>query len=248
MFQSELVAEHSWRHILRMTADYAELERFNALAHDWWAEDGALKALHKLTPLRLDWMGALVSLSGKKVLDVGCGGGIFSESMARAGALVTGIDPAGDVIDVARAHSLESGLQIDYRNCTAEWLAQNEAQTFDIVTCLEVLEHTIDPAGTIWACSRLVRPGGTVFFATMNRNLRSFLYAIVGAEYVLGLLPEGTHSYRRFIRPSELSRNARNADLSPFALTGIGYSLLTDRFHLTRDASINYMLACTRIL
>ena len=230
-----------------MDPDQAEVQKFNALAHDWWAENGAFRALHRLNPLRLDWMEKMVSLSGKKILDAGCGGGILSEGLARAGARVTGIDPGLDLVRVARAHSLESGLSIDYRHGSVEELAEDEAGTFDIVTCLEVLEHTSDTAGMIWACSRLVRPGGTVFFATLNRNMKSFLCAIVGAEYILGFLPRGSHSFRRFIRPSELARNARNADLNAFAITGIGYSLLGDRFHLTRDTSINYMLACTRL-
>ena len=231
-----------------MTPDQTELQKFNALAHDWWAEDGAFRALHRLNPLRLDWMESIVPLSGKKILDAGCGGGILSEALARMGADVTGIDPAREAVNAARAHSLQSGLLIDYRHGSIEELVLTEAGTFDIVACLEVLEHTSDTAGMIWACSRLVKPGGTVFFATLNRNLKSFLYAIFGAEYVFGLLPRGSHSYRRFIRPAELARNARNADLNTLAITGIGYSVLSDRFHLTRDASINYMLACTRVL
>jgi 2-polyprenyl-6-hydroxyphenyl methylase/3-demethylubiquinone-9 3-methyltransferase len=228
-----------------MNVDPTELQKFNALAQKWWQPDGMFRPLHQLNPLRLEWIESIAPLTGKKVLDVGCGGGILSEALARQGAHVTGIDLADDVLGAAKAHCMQSGLSIDYRRISAEDLAMAEPGTYDIVTCLEVLEHVPDPTITVNACSRLVKPGGTVFFATLNRNPKSFIHAIVGAEYILGLLPEGTHRYERFVTPAELAQAARKAGLKVLAITGVRYSLLRKNFYLTKNVSINYMMACT---
>jgi len=230
---------------LGMNIDQTELQKFNALAQKWWQPDGVFRSLHRLNPLRLRWMESITPAAGKKVLDVGCGGGILSEALAQQGARVTGIDLAGEVLEAAKAHRMQSGLSIDYRQVSVEDLAATEPGAYDIVACLEVLEHVPDPAMTVEACSRLVKPGGTVFFATLNRNLKSFIYAIAGAEYILGLLPRGTHRHARFLTPAELSHAARKAGLEVFAMTGIGCNLSGKNFYLTRDVSIHYMMACT---
>jgi 2-polyprenyl-6-hydroxyphenyl methylase/3-demethylubiquinone-9 3-methyltransferase len=228
-------------------ADEAELAKFSALAARWWDPNSEFKPLHAINPLRLDWIDGLAGgLAGKRVLDVGCGGGILAESMAARGATVTGIDLAEKSLKVARLHSLESGIKVDYRLVAAEALAQAEPETFDVVVCMEMLEHVPDPASIIEACARLVRPGGKVFFSTLNRNLKSFLFAIVGAEYVLQLLPRGTHSYAKFLRPSELAGAARQVGLEVTALKGLEYNPFNDVYKLTADTSVNYLVATER--
>ncbi len=223
--------------------DPRELAKFDALAARWWDPQGAFKTLHEINPLRLDFIDRLVSLKGKTVLDVGCGGGILSESMAERGADVTGIDMAPAPLSVAELHRLESGAKVRYERTAAEEYAASHAGTFDAVTCLEMLEHVPDPDSTVAACSRLVRPGGWVVFSTISRNPKSYLFAILGAEYVLKLLPKGTHEYAKFIRPSELDRWSRGRGLSLQELTGMSYNPLTGRYWLGRDVSVNYMAA-----
>ncbi|WAW09350.1 bifunctional 2-polyprenyl-6-hydroxyphenol methylase/3-demethylubiquinol 3-O-methyltransferase UbiG [Oxalobacter vibrioformis] len=231
-----------------MNVDQAELLKFNALAGKWWDTNGAFRFLHALNPLRLQWIESLSPLREKQVLDIGCGGGILSEAMARCGAIVTGIDMAGEAIRAAEAHRAQSGLSIDYRLMSAETLAGEEPGKYDIVTCLEMLEHVPDPVSIISAAARLVKPEGMVYFATLNRNLKSFIYAIAGAEYILGLLPKGTHQHARFLTPAELSRHVRNTGMEVTAITGISSNLTASHFYLSRDVSINYMMACQRLL
>lgn len=228
-----------------LNADPAELAKFGDLAHRWWDPNSEFKPLHEINPLRLDWIDRCIGLAGKEVLDVGCGGGILSEGMAARGALVSGIDLSDKPLGVARLHLLESGLQIDYRKISAEDLAAERPASFDAVVCMEMLEHVPDPASIVAACSRLVRPGGSVFFSTINRNPKAYLYAVVGAEYVLGLLPKGTHDYARFIRPSELSRWAKEAGLEPQELIGMSYNPLSRRYSLSGDTSVNYLARTT---
>ncbi|ARP89974.1 bifunctional 3-demethylubiquinol 3-O-methyltransferase/2-polyprenyl-6-hydroxyphenol methylase [Bordetella genomosp. 9] len=225
-------------------ADQAELAKFSALAARWWDPDSEFKPLHAINPLRLDWIRQSVgTLAGKRVLDVGCGGGILSESMAADGADVTGIDLAEKSLKVARLHGLESGVKVEYRAVAVEDLAAEQPGTYDVVTCMEMLEHVPDPASVVRACSALVRPGGWVFFSTLNRNAKSFLFAIVGAEYVLRLLPRGTHSYENFIKPSELAAAARAAGLEPVQITGMTYNPITQIYALGADASVNYLMS-----
>jgi len=227
--------------------DAQELAKFSELAHRWWDPDSEFRPLHQINPLRLDWIDSLARLAGKQVLDVGCGGGILAESMASRADRVTGIDLAARPLGVARLHALEAGvLNVDYREIAAEALAAESPAAFDVVTCMEMLEHVPDPASTVRACTELVKPGGWVFFSTLNRNPKSFLFAIVGAEYVLRLLPRGTHEYARFIRPSELARFARDAGLDVQTMKGMEYNPLTRRYWLSADASVNYLLACRR--
>jgi len=223
-------------------ADPAELAKFNDLAHRWWDPNSEFKPLHDINPLRLDHIDARVGLSGKQVLDVGCGGGILSESMASRGARVTGIDLGEKPLGVARLHLLESGLSVDYRAIAAEDLAIEAPGTFDVVTCMEMLEHVPHPATTVAACAALVRPGGHLFFSTLNRNPKSFLFAIIGAEYVLKLLPRGTHDYAKFITPAELARMCRKAGLDPADVTGMTYNPFTKVYRLGRDATVNYIV------
>lgn len=226
--------------------DPAELKKFSDLAHRWWDPRGAFRPLHELNPVRLEWIERQRPLAGTRVVDVGCGGGILAEAMSARGAQVLGIDLAGKSLQVARLHALESGAKVEYRAVAAEALAEEQPANFDLVTCMEMLEHVPDPASTIAACARLVRPGGQVVFSTINRNLKSFLFAIVGAEYVLRLLPRGTHEHARFLRPSEIARGARASGLEVRELTGMHYQPLTRRFHLAPDTSVNYLMACTR--
>lgn len=227
--------------------DAQELAKFSELAHKWWDPDSEFRPLHQINPLRLDWIDGLASLGGKQVLDVGCGGGILAESMAGRADRVTGIDLAARPLGVARLHALEAGVHnVDYREIAAEALAAESQAAFDVVTCMEMLEHVPDPASTVRACTALVKPGGWVFFSTLNRNPKSFLFAIVGAEYVLRLLPRGTHEYARFIRPSELARFARDAGLDVQTMKGMEYNPLTRRYWLSADTSVNYLLACRR--
>lgn len=229
-----------------MNADQAELLKFNAYPDAWWNRQGAFRFLHTLNPLRMQWMESHSSLSGKKVLDIGCGGGILSEAMAQRGANVTGIDLASQAIHVARTHRETSGLPIDYWLISAEKLAQETPAAYDIVTCMEMLEHVPDPAAIILAAARLVKPNGTVYFATLNRTLKSFIYAIAGAEYMLNLLPKGTHRHDRFLTPAELSQFIRRAGMTVTAITGITGNPLTGQFRLAQNVSINYMIACRR--
>jgi len=227
-------------------ADPAELEKFGALAHRWWDPQGEFRPLHELNPLRLGWIDGLARLSGKSALDVGCGGGILAEAMARLGATVTGIDLSEKPLKVAQLHLLESGLAVDYRLASAEdFSIQHEAQ-FDIVTCMELLEHVPDPASTVAACAKLVKPGGRVFFSTINRNPKSYLFAVIGAEYLLNLLPRGTHDYARFIKPSELSRWCCVAGLQPVELKGMTYNPITNNYRFGEDCDVNYSLCCAK--
>ncbi|MDZ7653671.1 MAG: bifunctional 2-polyprenyl-6-hydroxyphenol methylase/3-demethylubiquinol 3-O-methyltransferase UbiG [Burkholderiaceae bacterium] len=233
---------------MHANADPAELQRFSDIAHRWWDPQGSMRPLHELNPLRLDWIDRLASLAGKRVLDVGCGGGVLAESMAARGAQVTGIDLASKLLKVAELHALESGISVDYRLSSAEDFAHTgrEAGRYDVVTCMEMLEHVPDPASVVRACAALVRPDGWVFFSTINRNPKAFAFAILGAEYVLGLLPRGTHEYAKFIRPSEMASYARGAGLTLAELTGMTYNPLTRRFALAPDTDVNYLVACRR--
>ncbi|MFM8692027.1 MAG: bifunctional 2-polyprenyl-6-hydroxyphenol methylase/3-demethylubiquinol 3-O-methyltransferase UbiG, partial [Limnohabitans sp.] len=225
--------------------DPAELAKFSELAHRWWDPESEFRPLHQINPLRLEWIDALASLLGKQVVDVGCGGGILAEAMARKGAQVLGIDLAGKSLKVAQLHALEAGaVGVRYREVSAETLAEEQPGHFDAVTCMEMLEHVPDPAAVVSACARLVKPGGWVFFSTLNRNPKSFLFAIVGAEYVLRLLPRGTHEYARLIKPAELTRWARQAGLDIEGFKGMEYNPLTRRYWLSEDTSVNYLLAC----
>ncbi len=227
-------------------ADPLELEKFSELAHRWWDPNSEFKPLHEINPLRLDYIDNLLKLQQKQVLDVGCGGGILSESMAARGAIVTGIDLAEKPLKVAELHLLESGQQVTYRKISAEDLARERPASFDAVTCMEMLEHVPDPAATVAACAALVKPGGHVFFSTINRNPKSYLCAVIGAEYILRLLPRGTHDYARFIKPSELAAMCRQAQLHIGGLTGMTYNPFTQRYALERDASVNYLLHTTK--
>jgi 2-polyprenyl-6-hydroxyphenyl methylase / 3-demethylubiquinone-9 3-methyltransferase len=226
--------------------DPAELQKFGKLAHRWWDPAGEFRPLHEINPLRLDWIAQHAALDGASVLDVGCGGGILAEAMARRGAKVTGIDLSEKALRVAQLHLLESRLAVHYENVSVEDYAAAHAGKFDAVTCMELLEHVPEPAAMVAACSRLVRPGGQVFFSTINRNPKSYLFAVVGAEYVLGLLPKGTHDYQRFIKPSELSRWSREAGLRTDELIGMSYNPVTRRYWLGRDCDVNYLLRTTR--
>ena len=229
-------------------ADPQELAKFSELAHNWWDADSKMFGpLHKINPLRLDWIDQLAGLKGKRVVDVGCGGGILSESMARRGAEVLGIDLADKPLKVAQLHAMESGVaNLVYRSVAAEALADEQPGSFDVLTCMEMLEHVPDPSSVVRACAQMVKPGGWVFFSTLNRNAKSFLYAIVGAEYVLKLLPKGTHEYARFIKPAELARWARDAGLDGHQLKGMQYNPMSERYWLSEDTSVNYLMACRR--
>ncbi len=228
-------------------ADPQELAKFSELAHRWWDPESEFKPLHRINPLRLDWIDRRVPLAGKRVLDVGCGGGILAESMAQRGARVLGIDLAEKPLKVARLHALESGVaNLEYREVSAEALAAEMPGAFDVVTCMEMLEHVPDPASIVRACTALVRPGGRVFFSTINRNAKAFVFAIVGAEHVLKLLPKGTHEYAKFIRPSELARWCRECGLELEDTRGMEYNPLTQRYWLSADTSVNYLFACRK--
>jgi 2-polyprenyl-6-hydroxyphenyl methylase/3-demethylubiquinone-9 3-methyltransferase len=227
-------------------ADPEELRKFGELAHRWWDETGEFAPLHAINPLRLDWIAARASLSGARVVDIGCGGGILAESMAARGADVTGIDLSEKPLSVAALHGLESGIAVRYEKIAAEDLAAREPGRYDVVTCMEMLEHVPDPAAIVRACATLVKPGGHVFFSTINRNAKAYLFAVLGAEYLLRLLPKGTHDYQRFITPSELTRHARDAGLSMTAMIGLHYNPLTRRYWLAPNVDVNYMLGCVR--
>jgi len=221
--------------------DHAEISKFEELAARWWDPASEFKPLHDINPLRIDYINSHTPLAGKKVIDVGCGGGLLSEGMARLGADVTGIDMGEAPLTVARLHQHESGVDVDYQRTTAEQMAAEHPRTFDVCTCLEMLEHVPDPASVIEACAALVKPGGELFFSTINRNPKSYLFAIVGAEYILGMLPKGTHEYRKFIRPSELERWARAAGLQLRELRGMTYNPLTGEYKLGNDVDVNYL-------
>lgn len=229
-----------------VNVDPAELQKFATLAHRWWDPASEFKPLHEINPLRLDYIDRIASLSGKAVLDVGCGGGILSEAMAGRGAQVTGIDLGEKALKVAQLHKLESGAAVDYRFVSVEELAEERPESFDVVTCMEMLEHVPDPSAIVGACTRLVKPGGQVFFSTLNRNPKSYLLAVIGAEYVLNMLPKGTHDYRKFIKPSELSAWCRQVGLDVAGMTGMSYNPLSKRYWLNSDVSVNYILHATK--
>ena len=230
---------------MTLNADPQELAKFGDLAHRWWDPEGEFRPLHQINPLRLDWIHQQANLAGKRVLDVGCGGGILTESMALRGADALGIDLSIKPLRVAQLHALETGIErLAYREISAEALAEESPASFDVVTCMEMLEHVPEPSSVVRACSVLVNPGGWVFFSTLNRNVKAFVMAIVGAEHVLKLLPKGTHEYGRFIRPSELARWCREADLATQGFKGMGFNPLTGRYSLHDDTSVNYLLVC----
>ncbi|MDX9996178.1 MAG: bifunctional 2-polyprenyl-6-hydroxyphenol methylase/3-demethylubiquinol 3-O-methyltransferase UbiG [Rhodocyclaceae bacterium] len=226
--------------------DPQEVAKFGELAHRWWDPNSEFKPLHDINPLRLGWIDRCVGLAGKKVLDVGCGGGLLTEGMAGCGATVTGIDMSDKALGVAKLHMLESGRQIDYRHIAAETLAAEAPAAFDAVTCLEMLEHVPDPASTVAACAALVKPGGQVFFSTINRNPKAYLFAVIGAEYILNMLPKGTHDYAKFLRPAELARCAREAGLEVTEIVGMSYNPLTRTYRLGGDTSVNYLMRAVR--
>lgn len=228
-------------------ADPQELAKFSDLAHKWWDPESEFRPLHQINPLRLDWIDQLASIKGKTVVDVGCGGGILAESMARRGAEVLGIDLADRPLKVAMLHAMEAGVaNVTYRAVAAEALAAEQPRHFDVVTCMEMLEHVPDPSAVVRACAQMAKPGGWVFFSTLNRNPKSYLFAILGAEYVLKLLPKGTHEFSRFIRPAELSRWIREAGLDHREFKGMGYNPLTRIYSLNQDTSVNYLVACRK--
>ncbi len=226
--------------------DPAELAKFGELAHRWWDPQGEFRPLHDLNPLRLGWIDGMAPLAGKRVLDVGCGGGILTEAMARLGATVTGIDLSEKPLKVAELHLIESALEVTYLKSSAEEHSETNPGVYDIVTCMELLEHVPEPTSTIAACAKLAKPGGHVFFSTINRNPKSYLFAVIGAEYLLKMLPKGTHDYARFIRPSELSRWCRDAGLEPIELKGMTYNPITNQYRLGDDCDVNYALCCSK--
>jgi 2-polyprenyl-6-hydroxyphenyl methylase/3-demethylubiquinone-9 3-methyltransferase len=230
----------------QINVDHAEVSKFEELAARWWDPHSEFKPLHEINPLRLSYLERFTPLAGKRILDVGCGGGILSESMAAKGAQVTGIDLGEAPLQVARLHLLESGLQVNYERIPVERLAAEQPASYDIVTCMEMLEHVPDPASVVHACSQLVKPGGHVFFSTINRNPKAYLFAIIGAEYLLRLLPKGTHDFSKFIRPSELTAWIRAAGLRNSDMTGLSYNPLTQVYALGRDVDVNYMVAAVK--
>ncbi|MSP85849.1 MAG: bifunctional 2-polyprenyl-6-hydroxyphenol methylase/3-demethylubiquinol 3-O-methyltransferase UbiG [Methylotenera sp.] len=223
-------------------ADDLELQKFGDLAHKWWDKNSEFKPLHEINPIRLQWIDRLAPLKGKRVLDVGCGGGILSESMSVKGADVTGIDLGEKALSVAKLHQLESGTKVNYQYISVEQLAAEQPASFDVVTCMEMLEHVPDPAAIVAACAKLVKPNGAVFFSTINRNSKAYLFAVVGAEYLLNMLPKGTHDYAKFIKPSELSSWARQADLNVMAMRGMRFNPITQVYSLDDDVSVNYLM------
>ncbi|HYE70182.1 MAG TPA: bifunctional 2-polyprenyl-6-hydroxyphenol methylase/3-demethylubiquinol 3-O-methyltransferase UbiG [Aquabacterium sp.] len=232
---------------MTLNADPAELAKFSDLAHRWWDTESEFRPLHQINPLRLEWINSQLPLAGRRVLDVGCGGGILADAMARKGANVLGIDLATKALRVAQLHALEAGTpNIEYREVSVEALAAQQPGSFDAVTCMEMLEHVPDPGSVVRACASLVRPGGWVFMSTINRNPKSFLFAVVGAEYVLNLLPRGTHEYLKFIRPSELAAYCRAAGLQWEQSRGLDYNPLTRRYRLSADTSVNYLVGTRR--
>ena len=229
-----------------MNADPQELAKFSELAHRWWDPSSEFKPLHEINPLRLGWIDGIAGLKGKSVLDVGCGGGILAETMASLGARVKGIDLSERALKVAMLHLLESRLDVNYEEISAENLAQRETGRYDVLTCMEMLEHVPEPSSTVGACAQLVKPGGHVFFSTINRNPKSYLLAVIGAEYILRLLPRGTHDYAKFLKPSELARHCRAAGITLKSVIGMSYNPLTQVYSLNDDASVNYLMHCVR--
>lgn len=227
---------------MKPNVDQDEIAKFEALAYRWWDKESEFKPLHDINPLRLNYINQHAGLAGKKVLDIGCGGGILSESMAQKGAVVKGIDLGEAPLSVAKLHAKEEGVEIEYQSISAEDIAAQEPQSYDVVTCMEMLEHVPDPAAIVQACSDLVKPGGHVFFSTINRNPKSFMFAIVGAEYILNLLPKGTHHYEKLIRPSELDQWIRQAELSTNDIIGMSYNPLLKTYKLSSDTSVNYIV------
>ena len=223
--------------------DQGEIDKFSALAHRWWDPTSEFKPLHAINPLRLGWIQSITNLQGKRILDVGCGGGILAESLSKAGATVTGIDLSSKALKVAELHQLESGTSVRYLTISAEDLAKEESQSYDVVTCMEMLEHVPDPSSVVQACAKLCKPGGHIFFSTLNRNPKSYLFAIIGAEYILQLLPKGTHQYEKFIKPSELAQFTRAAGLEVIELKGMTYNPITQIYRLGSDTDVNYMMA-----
>lgn len=231
---------------MSQNVDQTEIDKFSQMAHKWWDLDGEFKPLHQINPLRTDYIDRHAPLDAARVVDVGCGGGILTEALARRGATVTGVDLAKKSLKVAQLHALDQGLTIDYRCVAVEALAAEQPASFDRVVCMEMLEHVPDPQSVVSSCTALARPGGWVFFSTLNRNLKSYLMAVVGAEYVLNWLPRGTHDYARFIKPSELTRMARNAGLELADISGMRYNPLTRTYHLDDETSVNYLMACRK--
>jgi 2-polyprenyl-6-hydroxyphenyl methylase/3-demethylubiquinone-9 3-methyltransferase len=232
----------------KQNVDEAELQKFAELAHKWWDKESEFRPLHAINPLRLQWINTLVPLKGKQVLDVGCGGGILSESMYFKGAEVTGIDLGEKALRVAKLHQLESGAKVDYQLISVEALAEARPNSFDVVTCMEMLEHVPDPAAVVTACAKLVKPGGSVFFSTINRNPKAYLFAVIGAEYILNLLPKGTHDFAKFIKPSELSSWARHAQLDVSGMRGMLYNPINQHYSLGADVSVNYLMHTVKSL
>ena len=230
-----------------MNVDQSEIAKFSALAHRWWDQNSEFKPLHAINSLRLGWIKCFVELNGKRALDVGCGGGILAEALAQSGAQTTGIDLSEKALKVAELHALESGAQVNYQAISAESLALTEPASFDVVTCMEMLEHVPDPASVVKACATLAKPGATLFFSTLNRNPKSYLFAIIGAEYLLRLLPKGTHDYRKFITPSELGHFVRDAGLEIIGIKGLSYNPITQIYSLTNDTAVNYLIATRKI-
>lgn len=230
----------------QQNVDPAEIHKFSELAHRWWDKDSEFKPLHDINPLRLSYVEQFAGLKGKKILDVGCGGGILSEAMAKAGAHVTGIDLAEASLNVAQLHALDSDLEINYLNVSVEDYALEHPEHFDVVTCLEMLEHVPDPASVVRSCAALTKPSGQTLFSTINRNPKSWFMAIAGAEYVLNLVPKGTHEFKRFLKPSELGNFARSANLKIQDLTGMGYNPITRHYSLNKDIDVNYLMACQK--
>ena len=226
-----------------MNVDQSEIAKFSALAHRWWDPNSEFKPLHAINPLRLNWIKSFVDLNGKRVLDVGCGGGILAESIAQSGANTCGIDLSEKALKVAELHALEVGANLQYRAISAEALADEEPEQYDVVTCMEMLEHVPDPLSVVRACAKLCKPGGTLFFSTLNRSPKSYLFAIIGAEYILRLLPKGTHEYTKFIKPSELVAFTRQAGLEMISIKGMSYNPFTQVYSLGEDVDVNYMIA-----
>jgi 2-polyprenyl-6-hydroxyphenyl methylase/3-demethylubiquinone-9 3-methyltransferase len=247
-FYSALIrqATRFFSYHLCMNADPLELQKFSDLAHRWWDPTSEFRPLHEINPLRLEWINAHAPLAGKTIVDIGCGGGILAESMVKKGGRVTGIDLSEKALKVADLHSLESGVQVRYEMISAEDFAAREPAAYDIVTCMEMLEHVPDPAAVVHACATLVKPGGQVFFSTLNRNPKSYLFAVIGAEYILNLLPKGTHDYAKFITPAELAQFVRNAGMNVDALKGMTYNPLTKIYSLNQNTDVNYLVACSR--